>query len=121
MKLSVDHAELRIDLATWEKLLAVRVTPLLVPLTSIERASAQAREFRWFRWKEIRAPGTFLPGVIKSGTYRWRNRKEFWSVTRGSEVLTIDLKEGPYTRIVLGLKDSQQWVQHINDALADKA
>ncbi len=33
-------------------------------------------------WREIRAPRTYLPGVMKAGTYYTPRGKEFWYATK---------------------------------------
>ena len=57
------------------------------------------------RLLEVRVPGTFIPGVIKAGTYWTRAGKEFWYVRRGmSDYVTIELADGaPFRRMVFGL------------------
>jgi hypothetical protein len=56
----------------------------------------------------VRAPGTYLPGVIVAGTYRHlrgRRRPQLWCAHSDDDVLVIDLGDAPYERIVLSVAD----------------
>ena len=101
MKLRIENDSLNIELSTGEKLCSCRRT-LAVPLRSVCRIENGVPEPRLL---EMRAPGTFIPGVIKAGTYWTRRGKEFWFVTRGkSDYVTLELDDSaPFRRIVLGL------------------
>lgn len=61
------------------------------------------------RLLEVRVPGTFIPGVIKAGTYWTRSGKEFWYVRRGmNNYVTLELSdEAPFRRMVLGLDSDE--------------
>jgi hypothetical protein len=61
------------------------------------------------RLLEVRVPGTFIPGVIKAGTYWTRTGKEFWYVRRGMpRYVTIEMVEdAPFRRMVLGLDEGE--------------
>lgn len=67
-------------------------------------------------WKELRAPGTFLPGVIKAGTYYNDRGKELWYATRSQRdnPLTIELEGEKYDRLVLTLPDASNLAERIN-------
>jgi hypothetical protein len=43
--------------------------------------------------------------VIRYGSYGLGSRREFWAVTRQSEVVVIETSEGTYRRLVLGVGD----------------
>ena len=53
----------------------------------------------------LRCPGTALPGVICAGTYYGKGRKEFWDRTAKGQGIVIDLRDGPFTRIVVDVAD----------------
>jgi hypothetical protein len=61
-------------------------------------------------------PGTNIPGIIKAGTYFTNRGKEFWYITRGREILRIELKGLFYNRIILGVKDSSLWITRLKSA-----
>jgi hypothetical protein len=54
----------------------------------------------------LRLPGTSIPGLIETGSFGFR-RREFWYVRRGKRVMVINLRRGPYVRLVIevGRKD----------------
>ena len=114
MRLRLEKGFLRIDLGFWQGILAAR-RYLNVPLTHVEDATAVAP--RLLEWRELRVPGTFFPGLVKAGTYRWWGRKkDFWFATPGKGFLVINCKSGPYRRIVLTVRDNEQWAREISAA-----
>ncbi len=57
-------------------------------------------------WRELRIPGSFLPGGIKAGTEITPRGKEYWYVSRAKRhPVTIELKGHTYKRLVLGVED----------------
>ncbi|OPZ29441.1 MAG: hypothetical protein BWZ02_01004 [Lentisphaerae bacterium ADurb.BinA184] len=67
--------------------------------------AAPAERGLWPPW--CRCPGTALPWVIVAGTYYGRGRKEFWDHVRKGKAIRIDLRNGPYTRIVVDVADPE--------------
>jgi hypothetical protein len=53
----------------------------------------------------LRAPGTYLPGLIRYGSYGREPNREFWAVRRQREVLVIGVSDWAYTRLILGTRD----------------
>lgn len=116
MNLSVSDNVLQIELEWYEQIWAVKLDKTIeIPLIHIEQATADEP---LSSWKELRAPGTFLPGVIKAGTYYTSRGREFWYVTSDKNYLTLELRDEPYRRIVLTLDHSVAWVERINRAIA---
>lgn len=75
-------------------------------------------------WDGIRAPGTFVPGLIRAGTYYTARGREFWYVTRQgkgldlAKVLTLDLTPNEYyKRIVLSLRECEVWGDRIQNEM----
>lgn len=113
MELKIRDGNLEIHLEAKEKLLSFRGS-LTIPLKQISLVHTKTPQVSW---KEIKAPGSFFPGIIKAGTYYTRRGKEFWYFTRGKSFLTIELKKGSYKRIVLGVKENLRWADTITSAL----
>ncbi|MBC7825719.1 MAG: hypothetical protein H7126_18010 [Candidatus Parcubacteria bacterium] len=112
MQLSINHDRLRIDLNAWERILAFFFNQTLeIPLNHIHQATVEKPETDW---KEVRLPGTFLPGVIKAGTYYTSRGREFWVVNRDGDCLTLELENEFYKKIVLTIEQSQVWRDRIN-------
>ncbi|NET47877.1 MAG: hypothetical protein F6K09_03955 [Merismopedia sp. SIO2A8] len=86
---------------------------IYVSLTQITHVQTGAPEGIW---EGIRAPSTFVPGLIRAGTYYTTRGREFWYVTRQTgpldqtPTLTLDLKPDEYyKRIVVSASDSEGW------------
>ncbi|MBD2329535.1 hypothetical protein [Alkalinema sp. FACHB-956] len=112
MQLQLLDDRLEIHLTGWERLWAFHFsTPITIPLSHITQASTEPPASSW---KELRAPGSFLPGVIKAGTYYTPRGREFWYVTRSTDYLTLELTVEPFQRIVLNVDRSVPWADRIN-------
>ena len=96
-----------------EKVLSVHGS-FRTPLEQVESVSTGVLRQSW---RDLRVPGTFLPWVVKAGTYLTERGREFWYVTRNRGFLTIELKNGSYKRIVLGLNDNQHWADQIESSV----
>jgi hypothetical protein len=113
MLLSIEEDRLTLTLQGAERLWAVKLRPIEVPRANVVRAEAALPPTTW---KELRAPGTFLPGVIKAGTYYTGRGKEFWYVLQRKKdnPLTIELTGKPYRRIALTIDHAASWAERIN-------
>lgn len=109
MKLQIINDTLEIHFSMTEKILAIHGS-MQIPLSHIVQATGMLLEPTW---KQIRMPGTTLPGIIKAGTYFTNRGKEFWYLTRGNEVLRLELKDEFYDRVILGIKDSSFWTSRL--------
>ena len=90
MNLSIEDGLLKIDLSRVEKVLSVHGS-FRTPLEQVESVSTGVPRQSW---RDLRVPGTFLPWVVKAGTYLTERGREFWYVTRNRGFLTIELKNG---------------------------
>ncbi len=96
----MNEAHLHIDFSFWEKVWGMHGS-FSIPRSHIVEITHAAPQSSW---KDLRAPGTFLPGVIKAGTYYTPRGKEFWYVTRKNrQFVTVELRDERYKRIVLSL------------------
>jgi hypothetical protein len=112
MQLILDPNNLTIMLEWYEQLFAFTFTnQFTIPLQHIERATIAEPQSSW---AELRAPGTFLPGIIKAGTYYTRRGKEFWYVTGEQNYLTLELTDEPYQRMIFTLEQNVTWAEQIN-------
>jgi hypothetical protein len=113
MQLAIDADRLTLTLEGAERLWSFKLGPISVPREHVVRAEAALPPTTW---KELRAPGAFLPGVIKAGTYYTGRGKEFWYAVRSREdsPLTIELQEESYRRLALTIDDAANWVERIN-------
>ncbi len=115
MKLNLILDTLQIELDFWEQFWAFSFEKIItIPLNHILAVSTAEPQSNW---AEIRAPGTFLPGVIKAGTYYNPGGKEFWYVTREKDYLTLELRDESYKRIVLTVDNALDWANQIQEQI----
>lgn len=94
-----------ITLSFWEKIWSVHGNFVLEKsnVSSVSLGKPQSS------WKELRVPGTMLPGVIKAGTYLTNRGKEFWYVSRTNKFpITIELRSSSYKRLVIGFSTESE-------------
>ena len=116
MKISITKDSLKINFSTTKKILSMKGS-FKIPLNHIQSITTELPKPTW---KEIKAPGTFVPGLIKAGTYYTDTGKQFWYVTKGKGILNLELKNESYKRIVLGLDNNIHWAKKISDARFSK-
>jgi len=115
MQLRIIDGRVEIELEWLEKLLAFYFSNTLsFPLSHIQRVSTAEPLAKWW---EIRAPGTFIPGVIKAGTYYVSGGKEFWYLTKDKDYLVLELKEDEYQRAIVNIDFSEMWCERIQQEL----
>lgn len=114
MQLSLTNHQLKIDLDLWERIWAFYFnSELVIPLEHITQVNTEEPHSSW---ADVRLPGTFLPGVIKAGTYYTGQGREFWYATNRGNYLTLDLENEFYKKVVLTLDQNQDWADRINQA-----
>lgn len=101
MHLSLSKNVFKIHLGLTEKILAAKKKSLAIPFKHIKQVTTRKPIPKRGFLSEVRAPGTYLPRLVKAGTYHTRKGKEFWYVTRRKPYLVLDLKNETYARIVL--------------------
>ncbi len=112
MRLNIVEQDLQIEFTLKEQLLAARFKKLWqIPLSHITQVTTAKPEKRRY---QLRAPGSFFPGLIKAGTYYTDQGKEFWYVTQAENYLTLEVKDEPYKRIVLTLDNNESWQQTLS-------
>ena len=73
---------------------------LVTSVSVMQRGEVPFTEGTW-----LRAPGTYVPGLIRFGSYGREPTREFWRVLRHRRVVVIDVREWAYHRLVLGVPD----------------
>ena len=101
---------MRIDLNWWQRLLAFHFSTMEIPLAHIEGVGTERVKTHW---SERRIPGSFIPGLLKAGTYRRSGRKDFWCVARSQPLLRLDLRNEYFNSLNLGMEDSQHWASQL--------
>ncbi len=80
---------------------------LEVPVDRIRSAEAVPRAEVPFG-PLLRAPGMYIPGLARFGSYGRRPNRHFWAVSRQDPVLVVDIDDWDYSRIVVGVADAAQ-------------
>ena len=113
MKLVLDGDRLRIVFGKLERVLGFKKA-IEVLLEDIEGVSTEKPSRSW---RDIRAPGTYFPKIIRAGTYHTPRGKEFWYMVRGRKPLVIELRSGDLKRIVLGLREGENelWKKRLEE------
>jgi hypothetical protein len=93
---------LHVTLEPWEKIWSFR-GDLRIKSERVRSAWLGMPKSVWNEWK---IPGSFVPGLIKAGTFFTPRGREFWYVTRKKcHAVTIELKGcKKYDRLVLGFE-----------------
>lgn len=103
MEIILEESELVIRLRPLEKLTAFRSSDIRAPRSSVRGAELSLPPSTW---KQLRIAGTYLPGVIKAGSFLTESGWEFWYVTREGRdhPVQISLTDHRYARLVLGFE-----------------
>ncbi len=102
-----------------DKILALK-SQLEIPLSHVVGAEIDPSVVeRWghLNLKEIRAPGTGLPGVIKAGSFRLDRQWAFWDVHNPQKAITIKLADEHYTKLVVEVADPTADIAKIEEAV----
>ncbi len=104
MNIVIDKDVMSIELSNLEKILSFH-NSLKLPISQITEVSDTLLPPTW---KEIRAPGTAIPGLIKAGTYYTFRGKEFWMLKKKDNPIRIELKNNKFKRLILGVNDYEK-------------
>jgi hypothetical protein len=99
----------------WDKLWSFK-SRLEVPLAhvrGIEPDEAEARS-----WSHgLRAPGTFVPGVITAGTFYQHGERVFWDVHHPEKAVAISLDHERYQKLVVEVADVDATLKAVRAAI----
>ncbi|MGW6625012.1 hypothetical protein ACWF99_27675 [Nocardia sp. NPDC055002] len=101
VEVEINDDTVTVNVLGGHRLLALRQQVVIDRAAIIEIATAEVD----LRPPWVRAPGTFIPGVIAAGVYRGKGRKEFWDTTFGGSAVRIDLDGPDFTRLVVDVDD----------------
>ena len=112
MHLTLTPTHLKLDLDWQERLWAFHFgSPIEIPLEQIVTVSCDRPATTW---RELRAPGTAIPSLIKAGTYYTDHGREFWYATPPWQFLNLQLRDHYYKGIHLTLPDNQNWCDRLS-------
>lgn len=89
-----------------------------IPLRCVRRVrmDGELPKRFWIRW-----PGTFMPGIIKAGSYWNGSVWSFWDVRRRRDnVLVIELSGWQYDYLVVEVRDAAATIERVRSALGGR-
>lgn len=98
MKFVIGNDVVRIELSNSEKIRSFH-NSFEIPVSQITEISDVLLPSAW---KEIRALGTAIQGIVKAGTYHTFRGKEFWTLRRKDNPIRIELNNNKFRRLILG-------------------
>jgi hypothetical protein len=110
--ISVEGDKLVIEVQGWHKLWSL-MSRLEIPLDHVSGVRSAADE----RASGIRAPGTYIPGIITAGTFHHDGKKVFWDVHDPAKAIAIDLHDDCYSTLIIEVSDPQSAISNIESAL----
>jgi hypothetical protein len=111
-KVSISDSKLTVEVQGWDKLWSLK-SQLDIPLEHISDVRPGSNEHA----SGIRAPGTYIPGVITAGTFHQIGRKVFWDVHDPAKAIAIDLHDERFSTLVVEVADPQMSIQEIRRAI----
>ncbi len=117
VELTVEPKALEIHLGGIDGVLAIKrhlqiFTHLITGVEAMDRKAIPPGQGTW-----LRAPGTYIPGLIRHGSYSRVPYREFWAVFRQKRVLVITIRDWDYARVILGIRDPETHAAAIATAL----
>lgn len=113
-EVSITGDTLVVEVRGLDKLWALK-SRLEIPLANVAGATADPGVDRERRG--LRAPGTYVPGVITSGTFHLDGEKVFWNVHDPANAVVIALRDDTYARLVIEVEDPRATVDLVEHAI----
>ncbi|MBF6439027.1 hypothetical protein [Nocardia cyriacigeorgica] len=113
-KIAIRERTLVVEMEGLSKLWALK-SRLEIPLANVRGATVDPGVVK--ESKGIRAPGTYLPGVITAGTFYTGGERVFWDVRDASRAVVIELRDERYARLIIQVDDPRATVDLIDQAI----
>lgn len=114
--ISVDGDKLCLTVEGWDKLWALK-SNLEIPVDHIKDVYPASEVTQGVDWLTIRAPGTFVPGIIAAGTFYQHGKTVFWDVHNREKAVAIELHDERYNLLVVEVADPTAAISLIKDAI----
>jgi hypothetical protein len=115
VSVTIDDGVLGVEMHGADRLWSLR-SHIDIPLRnvrSIRRDPDRVREW----WSGLRAPGTWIPGVVKAGTFHKDGESVFFDVHDPANTVIIELRDERYSELVLEVDDPERVVAAVRAAL----
>ena len=114
VEITVDGDKLMLDVQGLDKLWSLK-SRLEIPLRNIRGVKADSDVAR--KPQGLRAPGTYLPGVITAGTFHQDGKRVFWDVHNAGNAIVIELVDERYAQLVVEVADPTAAIKQIEAAI----
>jgi hypothetical protein len=114
VEITTDGDKLLLDVQGLDKLWSLK-SRLEIPLSSIRGVKADSEVAR--KPRGMRAPGTYIPGVITAGTFHQHGKRVFWDVHNADNAIVIDLADERYAQLVVEVADPTAAIKQIESAI----
>lgn len=117
---------MRVQISDDGRSIVFRLAPLEIPLSFKSRLEVPVDRIRAAEAVPradvpfgplLRAPGMYIPGLARFGSYGRKPNRHFWAVSRQDPVLVVDIDDWEYARIVAGVADAAQTAGSIQVAM----
>jgi hypothetical protein len=106
----IDRA-LTVEIQGWDKLWSLK-SRLEIPLEHVIDVRPADDQV-----EGIRMPGTYIPGVITAGTFIKAGNRVFWDVHDPTKAIALDLRDEPYSKLVIEVADPPATMDGVKNAL----
>jgi hypothetical protein len=115
VNVTIDDGVLGVEMLGVDKLWTLR-SHIDIPLENVQAIRRDPdRVRRW--WSGLRAPGTWIPGVIKAGTFHKDGKSVFFDVHDPANTVIIELADERFSELVLEVDDPDLVVTTVGAAL----
>jgi len=117
VEISTASGKLDVHVLGWSRLWAFK-RRISIPLSAIVSVRSAPPALWRGIWKGLRAPGTYIPGIIVAGTYYVRGERSFWDVRNLGNAIVLELNGShPYGRLVVEVENPALAVKTIENAI----
>ncbi len=113
-RVTIDGENLLIEIEGADKLWALK-SRLSVPLGNVRGVSADPGGTEGPTG--LRAPGTYVPGVITAGTFHVDGERVFWDVHDPTKAVVVELSDQRYSRLIIEVDDPRATLALIEAAI----
>jgi hypothetical protein len=111
-KASVTEGKLAIEVQGWDRLWSM-TSRLEIPLEHVMDVRPADDSVGG-----VRTLGTYIPGVITSGTFLQEGNWVFWNVHDPAKAIAVDLRDEHYSKLIIEVADPAETIRALHHAIA---